>query len=75
MPGIHASAVSQACVNGDFARGIGGTSKNGAYYQLSNDMCQSLVQFALNVTSIVQKTEKMSLDKQRERKIKCKEDR
>ena len=34
MLGIHASAVSHACVNGYFAQKIGGTSTNGVYHQL-----------------------------------------
>ncbi len=71
---IHASAVGHARVNGDFAHGIGGTSKNGAYHQLSNNMHQSLLQFALNVAPIVQKSEKVALDKQRESKRKRQEE-
>ena len=74
MLGIHASAVGHARVNGDFARGIGGTSKDGAYHQLSNNMCQSLLQFALNVAPIVRKSEKVALDKQRESKRKRQEE-
>ena len=74
MLGIHASAVGHARVNGDFARGIGGSSKNGAYHQLSNNMRQSLLQFALNVAPIVRKSEKVALDKQRESKRKRQEE-
>ena len=36
--GIHASAVSHACMNKDFTRNIEDCSHDGAYHQLSNEM-------------------------------------
>ncbi len=53
MLGMHASAVGNAYVNGDFVCGIQGTSTNGAYHQLSKKIHQSLLQFALTVALIV----------------------
>jgi hypothetical protein len=66
--GIHASAVGHACMNKDFTRNIEDSSRDGAYHQLSNEMRQSLLQFALNVAPTVRKSERISLDKQRDSK-------
>ena len=66
--GIHASAVGHARMNKDFTRKIEDSSHDGAYHQLSHEMRQSLLQFALNIAPAVRKTEKISLDKQRDSK-------
>ena len=66
--GIHASAVGHARMNKDFTCKIEDCSHDGAYHQLSNEMRQSLLQFALNVAPAVRKSEKISLDKQRDSK-------
>ena len=60
--GIHASAVGHARMNKDFTHNIEDSSHDGAYHQLSNEMRQSLLQFALNVAPAV-RSEKISLDK------------
>jgi hypothetical protein len=68
--GIHASAVGHARINKDFTRDIEDNSRDGAYHQLSHEMKQSLLQFALNVAPSVRKSEKLSLDKQQDSKRK-----
>jgi hypothetical protein len=65
--GVHASAIGQARVNGDFdSEVIHGC--DGAYHRLSQNMRQSLMRFALSTAPVVRKAEKTALDKQREAK-------
>jgi hypothetical protein len=52
------------------SRDIEDSSHDGAYHQLSYEMQQSLLQFALNVAPSVRKSEKLSLDKQQDSKRK-----
>ena len=47
--GIHASGVGHARINGDFERDLNDGGSDGAYYQLPDDMRNSLLRFALSV--------------------------
>lgn len=66
--GIHASAVGHARINGDFNRDVDNESNSGAYHRLSPEMRESLMKFALKVAPAVRKSEKTSLNIQREAK-------
>jgi hypothetical protein len=66
--GIHASAVGQARINGDFKRDINDSSKDGAYFKLSPEERQSLLAYALCASPAVRREEKAQLDAQREAK-------
>ena len=62
--GIHASAIGQAKINGDFKRDFENSSNDGTYHKLPFEMWQSLLRVALNVAPAVRKAEKTALDKQ-----------
>jgi hypothetical protein len=66
--GIHASAVSQARINGDFKRDLKDSSKDGAYFKLSPDELQSLFAYALRASPAVQREKKVHLKVQRDGK-------
>mmetsp|Transcript_26186 Transcript_26186/g.44648 ORF Transcript_26186/g.44648 Transcript_26186/m.44648 type:complete len:365 (-) Transcript_26186:8-1102(-) len=79
--GIHASAIGQARMNGDFktakktatrtnAKKVNKASKiesekEGAWHSLPKEMRESLLLFALSVAPAVRQAEKKALDKQR----------
>jgi len=71
--GIHASAIGQARINGDFHRDIKDENNNGAYLRLPKEMHDSLLRFAIGAAPQVRKAEKVALDKQRARKDRRKE--
>ena len=66
--GIHASAIGHARINGDFNHDVENDSNNGAYHCLSPEMRESLMQLALKIAPAVRKSEKTSLNIQREAK-------
>jgi hypothetical protein len=68
--GIHASAIGQARINGDFVRDFHNSINDGAYHRLSHQMRQSLMRFALSVAPAVRKAEKTALEKQQDAKKK-----
>ena len=67
--GIHASAVGQARINGDFKRSINGESQEGEYFKLTPEMRESLMGYALLSSPAVRKEEKVQLNIQREAKL------
>jgi hypothetical protein len=71
--GIHASAIGQAQMNGDFKRNINTDTNDGAYWKLSDEERQSLLSYALYSAPAVRKEEKVQLNEQREEKLKKKE--
>jgi hypothetical protein len=71
--GIHASAIGQARMNGDFKRNIDTDTNNGAYWKLSENERESLLSYALYSAPAVRKEEKVQLNEQREAKLKKKE--
>ena len=46
--GIHASGVGQALFSGDFECDLNDGTKDGPFYKLSDEIQNSLIQFALN---------------------------
>ncbi len=71
--GIHASAIGQARMNGDFNRNIDTNTAEGAYWKLSEEERQSLLTYAIYSAPAVRKEEKVQLNAQREEKLKKKE--
>ena len=71
--GIHASAIGQARMNGDFKHDIDTDTNDGAYWKLSEGERQSLLSYALYSAPAVRKEEKVQLNEQREEKLKKKE--
>ena len=67
--GIHASAIGQAKINGDFKRAVDGKLSDGAYFRLPPEMQQSLMAYALLSAPAVRKEEKVQLNVQREAKL------
>jgi hypothetical protein len=68
--GIHASAVGQARINGDFKRDLKDSSKDGAYFKFSPNERQSLLAYALCASPAVRREEKVQLNAQQEAKNK-----
>ena len=67
--GIHAAAVGQAKMNGDFKRDLQGkVGRNGAFLQLPKEMKESLLRLAVNIAPDVRGRERAALDRQRESK-------
>ena len=69
--GIHAAAVGQAKMNGDFKRdlqGKVGVGRNGAFLRLPKEMKESLLRLAVNIAPDVRGRERAALDRQRESK-------
>ena len=66
--GIHAAAVGQSCFNGDLSCDLENPDNNGTFYQLSPDMHDSLLEFALRIAPEIRKAEKVALNRQREAK-------
>ena len=58
--GVHASAIGQARINGDFKRDLKDSSKDGAYFKLSPDERQSLLAYALCASPAVRQEEKVN---------------
>jgi len=71
--GIHASAIGQARMNGDFVRDLMDSSKTGMYHQLSSNMRESLVQYAVSIPPEVCKEARDALDMQAKSKQQKKE--
>ena len=71
MLGIHASAVGQAKMNGDFKRDHQGRESTGSFLQLPKEMKESLLRLALKIAPDVRSNAQAALDRQREsRKLK-----
>ena len=67
--GIHASAISQARINGDFSRILNEMNKkDGMFHCLSPKMKESLLRMAIRDAPMVRKNEEIALNKQREQK-------
>ena len=67
--GIHAAAVGQAKMNGDFKRDLQGkVGRNGAFLRLPKEMKESLLRLAVNIAPDVRGRERAALDRQRESK-------
>ena len=69
MLGIHAPAVGQARINGDFDLDLNDGNEDGMYYQISDEMRDSLVTFALGIAPEVRKKETEAVKRQREAKL------
>jgi len=66
--GIHASAVGQAKMNGDFKRDSQGRESTGSFLRLPKEMKESLLRLALSIAPDVRRKEQAALDRQRESK-------
>ena len=64
--GIHASAIGQAKINGDFKGGSQGRESTGSFLRLLKEMKESLLRLALSIAPDVRRKEQAALDRQRE---------
>ena len=67
--GIHASGVGQARMNGDFERDLSDGNRDGQFYQLSDEMRDSLITFALGEAPEMRKTTSAAVNRQRTHKL------
>ena len=67
--GIHASGVGQARFNGDFDRDLNDGNEDGPFYQLPEEMRNSLIKFALDFAPEMKRRTSAAIKRQRAAKI------